>query len=161
MEKIQGKKTINGTVKYKIKWENYTESTWEVAENIPLIFRNYFDKTGNENILEPRIKHTKKIGNAVYHLLSWDNEHTYWENEEAFSLKGFSNKETQSQINDFRCQTQKASLLVVILVELSFYSRNYIGQVILIEFERQDILLFLSYLIQREFCKYMHYFVSS
>ena len=111
MEKIQGKKTINGTVKYKIKWENYTESTWEVAENIPLIFRNYFDKTGNENILEPRIKHTKKIGNAVYHLLSWDNEHTYWENEEAFSLKGFSNKETQSQINDFRCQTQKVNLI--------------------------------------------------
>ena len=57
IEKILGKKEVNGKIKYHIKWENYKKTTWEIEDNVPKIFRNYYNKTGNENIPEPRIKH--------------------------------------------------------------------------------------------------------
>ena len=108
MEKILDKKSIDGTLKYQIKWENYTQTTWEPADNIPLIFRNYFDKTGNQKVLQSRIKHTKKIGNTLYHLLSWDEENLYWEREEAFEIEGLATQEDDSHGgNNFKCQTQK------------------------------------------------------
>ena len=104
IEKILGKKKCEGRVKYLIKWENYEETTWEVEDNIPLIFRNYYDKTGNENIPEPRIKHTKKVGSTQYHLLSLDKETMYWEKDEAFCLQGV---DSSPPSENFNCQTQK------------------------------------------------------
>ena len=116
IEKIIGKKFIDGKARYHIKWENYIETTWEKEENIPEIFRNYYDKTGNQNIPEPRIKHTKKVGSTVYHLLSWDTENIYWEKESAFTLEGV---DTSSETHDFRCQTQKvlSKIFLMALIE--------------------------------------------
>ena len=110
IEKIMGKKCIDGKSMYLIKWENYEEKTWEKADNIPLIFRNYYEKTGNQNIPEPRIKHSKKVGSTTYHLLSWDSDNVYWEKEDAFSLEGF---ESSSHSSDFSCQTQKVKNLLL------------------------------------------------
>ena len=107
IEKILGKKSIDGRTKYSIKWEHYEETTWEVEENIPLVFRNYFDRTGNQEIPEPRIKHTKQVGNTKYHLLSWDSENIYWEKDAAFSLEGCDSSPSSE---DFSCQTQKLNL---------------------------------------------------
>ena len=104
IEKILGKKKVDGKIKYHIKWENYKQTTWEIESNIPEIFRNYYDKTGNEDIPEPGIKHTKKIGSTMYHLLSWDKETIYWEKESAFSLNGV---ESSLDMEGFNCQTQK------------------------------------------------------
>ena len=102
IEKILEKKKVNGKFKYKIKWENYKETTWEPQDNIPEVFRNYYERTGNERIPEPRIKHSKKVGSTTYHLLSWDRENQYWERDEAFSLEG---QETPAE--GFQCQTRK------------------------------------------------------
>ena len=115
IEKIIGKKIENDSVKYHIKWENYKETTWEPEGNIPLIFRNYYNKTGNEKIPQPRIKHTKKIGSKVYHLLSWENEDIYWEEENAFSLEG---DQALSHESEYHCQTRKVCLCTVLLLLL-------------------------------------------
>ena len=106
IEKILGKKLNQGKVKYKIKWENYEQPTWEPQENIPEIFRNYYDRTGNENIFEPRIKHTKKVGSTIYHLLSWEDGSVYWEKENAFTLEGLN---IGTHEETFKCQTRKVT----------------------------------------------------
>ena len=62
----------NKEVKYHIKWENYEETTWEPEDNFPLVFRNFYNKTGKQIIPQPRIKHTKKVGSKIFHLLSWE-----------------------------------------------------------------------------------------
>ena len=90
--------------KYLIKWENYDETTWEPEDNIPAIFRNYYNKTGKENIPQPRIKHSKTVGKTVYHLLSWEDETLSWEKDEAFNFQGGNNLE---QEDGFTCHTQK------------------------------------------------------
>ena len=92
---------MNKVWKYERKWENYSKTTWEPEENIPAVFRNYYKKTGQEIIPQPRIKHTKKVGSKVYHLLSWDTETQYWEEETAFSLDGMP-----SDTSEFHCQTR-------------------------------------------------------
>ena len=89
------------------KWENYNETTLEPQENIPKIFTNYYDRTGNEKIPEPRIKHTKKVGSTKYHLLCWDSDNVYWEKDKAFSLEG---QETVNEAEGFKCQTQKVHI---------------------------------------------------
>ena len=104
IEKLLEKKTFGNETKYHVKWENYVETTWEPEQNIPLVFRNYFNKTGKQNIPKPRIKHSKKIGTKVYHLLSWDGKEEYWEEESAFDLEGVS---LETEDSDFRCQTRK------------------------------------------------------
>ena len=106
IEKILGKKEVNGKIKYHIKWENYKKTTWEIEDNVPKIFRNYYNTTGNENIPEPRIKHLKKVGSTVYHLLSWDEENIYWEKDTAFSISGV---EESAKREEFNCQTRKVS----------------------------------------------------
>ena len=88
---------------YHIKWENYDETTWEPAENIPKVFRDYFDRTGRQDLPTPRIKHTKKIGNTKYHLLSWEDGTNTWAEEEEFQFKGSS----EIQADNFSCQTRK------------------------------------------------------
>ena len=34
VEKIIGKKLVNGKTLYNVKWEGYTETTWEPKENL-------------------------------------------------------------------------------------------------------------------------------
>ena len=68
IEKILGKKNKGTDTKYHIKWENYKETTWEPEDNIPLVFRNFYNKTGKQLIPQPCIKHSKKIGAQTYHL---------------------------------------------------------------------------------------------
>ena len=95
----------------KSLWIHCTETTWEPEENIPLVFRNFFNKTGKENIPQPQIKHTKKVGSKIYHLLSWDTGDRYWEEDNAFSLEGCS-LESQT-LTEFQCQTRKVVLKII------------------------------------------------
>ena len=93
-----GKKiTENGPI-YHVKWENYSECTWEPMENIPNFIINYFERTGKNDIPAARIKHTKVIGDSKFHLLVWDDEdgEMFWEQEDSL----FSNIE-------FSCNTKK------------------------------------------------------
>ena len=113
IEKIIGKCEENKEVKYHIKWENYEETTWEPEDNIPLVFRNFYNKTGKQNIPQPRIKHTKKVGSKIFHLLSWENEELYWQEDDAFNLNGVS---TQSHESEFLCQTRKVIFLSFLMI---------------------------------------------
>ena len=62
MSGILKKKTEKGKTFYEVKWENYTETTWEPQENIPDFIVKYYEKTGNNNIPAARIKNTKVVG---------------------------------------------------------------------------------------------------
>ena len=40
IEKILEKKVFNSVTKYHIKWENYSETSWDQECNISLVFQN-------------------------------------------------------------------------------------------------------------------------
>ena len=50
--------------------------TWELGENIPKFIIDYYnDKTKiGTKLPNPKIKYTKKVGNTMIHLLSWDGQ---------------------------------------------------------------------------------------
>ena len=104
IEKILKKKNVGKATKYLIKWENYHQTTWEPQENIPKIFKEYFERTGKQDIPTPRIKHTKKIGNTQYHLLTWDDGSVTWAEDSEFQFAGSIEAEATEP---FSCQTRK------------------------------------------------------
>ena len=113
IEKILGRKKIAESQHYNIKWENYLETTWEPESNIPKIFRDYCDRTGNQEINPPHIRLTKKIGNTSYYLLTWDDGSKTWVEEEEFGFTGsFS---LDNNVEEFSCQTRKESYFIYIL----------------------------------------------
>ena len=61
VEEIRGCEHRSDGTFYKIKWESYKKETWEPSINIPCFIKNYYAKTGNAKIPQPRVKHTKKI----------------------------------------------------------------------------------------------------
>ena len=103
IEKILEKKKTKGKAFYKIKWGSYEETSWEPETNIPKIFRDFYDRTGIQELPSPRIKHTKTIGNTEYHLLSWDDWSKTWAQDSEFCFKG--SKENLKET--FSCQTRK------------------------------------------------------
>ena len=65
--------------KYLVKWSGFDEhaSTWEPASNVPKFIQEYYTKDAKRlktKLPNPRIKHTKQVGNTKYHFLSWDGE---------------------------------------------------------------------------------------
>jgi len=94
------------------------KKTWEPQNNIPQFIIDYFERTGNNNISQARIKNTKVIGKFMlkrnqlckqsskggskYHLLVWDDKDgkMFWEEEPAMHLDSL-NSET------YTCNTQK------------------------------------------------------
>ena len=115
---LHGKKIDGGTTYYQVKWENYKEKTWEPQKNIPQFIIDYFERTGNNNIPQARIKNTKVIGKLMmkrnqlckllskggskYHLLVWDDKECemFWEEEPAMHLDSLISE-------TYTCNTQK------------------------------------------------------
>ena len=75
IEGIHGRKRHKNKTQYYISWLGYSEKTWEFSENIPKIYRDFYDKSGKKEIKipEPRIRHVKNSGKDRYALLRWEN----------------------------------------------------------------------------------------
>ena len=65
---ILNSKTLGKDTYYEVKWENYTEPTWEPKTNIPEFISNYYVRTGKNKTPNARIKHTKVVGKVDIYL---------------------------------------------------------------------------------------------
>ena len=68
VEKILGKRTINGKIEYKVKWLNYPleESTWEPITNLDNskeMVRKFEHSLSKKNIIEETIYEINCISN--------------------------------------------------------------------------------------------------
>ena len=60
-----------------VKWVGFPNPTWENENGIPKFIRNYYEKNPaklGKVLPNPKIKHSKTIGETVIHKLSW---HSY------------------------------------------------------------------------------------
>ena len=62
VEEILNSKFENDIEMLLIKWEDYTDPTWEPASNIPDFMVNYFKKTGNGKVPTPRVAGSRRKG---------------------------------------------------------------------------------------------------
>ena len=60
-------------VEYNIKWEDYDETTWEPACNIPKFIRDYYESTGNGKIPTPRVREVNSVGSVSQYEHFWSN----------------------------------------------------------------------------------------
>ena len=66
---LQQRKAAGGKTEFLVSWEGYDVQTWEPSTNIPIFIQDYFLTTGKNDLPVPRIKHTKNVGNAIYHCM--------------------------------------------------------------------------------------------
>ena len=63
--------------KFLVRWAGFPEnaSTWEPSENVPKFIQKYYEEDATKlgaKLPNPKIKHTKKVGDTEYHFLSWE-----------------------------------------------------------------------------------------
>ena len=63
--------------KFLVRWAGFPEnaSTWEPSENVPKFIKKYYEEDATKlgaKLPNPKIKHTKKVGDTEYHFLSWE-----------------------------------------------------------------------------------------
>lgn len=73
-----------------VKWVGFPNPTWENKNGIPKFIRNYYEKNPaklGKVLPNPKIKHSKTIGETVIHKLSWGDESgAEWISEDFFKL---------------------------------------------------------------------------
>ena len=105
VEGLHGKKkTKKGEWLYLVQWQGYSSKTWEKSSNIPKYIRDFYDKTGKNEIPKPRIKSVKKAGSAVYYLLSWDGTDAA---DEFVPQEDFKFDDVREEAVESTCNTQK------------------------------------------------------
>ena len=73
-----------------VKWVGFPDPTWEYENGIPKFIRNYYEKNPaklGKVLPNPKIKHSKAIGDTVIHKLSWGDEPgAEWMSDDFFKL---------------------------------------------------------------------------
>ena len=92
-----------------IKWSGFPEPTWEPEACVPpylkLYYQNNPSKLGKQ-IPNPKIKHTKKIGDTLIHKLCWgDEEGDEWIDDDFFKIVN-DHGESVSMLSS--CNTRKS-----------------------------------------------------
>ena len=80
----------SGSVKeYHIKWEDYSETTWEPLRNIPSYIREYYEQTGNGKLPSPKVKEARRNGSTVQYELVWTEDESLpdWDPEKHILLQ--------------------------------------------------------------------------
>lgn len=96
VEKILGKRTINGKIEYKVKWLNYPleESTWEPITNLDNskeMVRKFEHSLSKKNIIEETIYEINCISNiSIKSILSIQSI-----NSELFAVVAYKEKKEQ------------------------------------------------------------------
>lgn len=96
VEKILGKRTINGKIEYKVKWLNYPleESTWEPITNLDNskeMVRKFEHSLSKKNIIEETIYEINCISNiSIKSILSIQSI-----NSELFAVVAYKEKKDQ------------------------------------------------------------------
>ena len=62
-----------------MKWSGYEDeaSTWEPQANVPKFIQEFYKEDSSrlgKKLPNPKIKHTKSVGDTKYHFLSWDGQ---------------------------------------------------------------------------------------
>ena len=91
IESVIEKKEENDKKLFLIKWAGFTsdESTWEGEDSVPRFIQTYYEDERNmgKPLPKPVVKHTKKIGNTVYHYLKWGvQKGGQWLDEDFFKV---------------------------------------------------------------------------
>ena len=80
--------------KFLVRWAGFPEnaSTWEPSENVPKLILKYYEEDATKlgaKLPNPKIKHTKKVGDTEYHFLSWEGVGGgQWLKEDFFEILG-------------------------------------------------------------------------
>ena len=116
IETILSKKIEDDEVSFHVKWLGFPaeQATWEPSKNIQPWIQFYYDGDSQrfgKPLPEPRIKHTKRAGNELYHYLSWggaDGEQiSRWVGESFFSLASEDGEIVSQLDEDKSCNTKK------------------------------------------------------
>ena len=93
-----------------VKWAGFPNPTWENENGIPKFIRNYYEKNPAKlgNVLpNPKIKHSKSIGDTVIHKLSWGDEPgVEWVSDDFFKLLDDNGENIESTLQS--CNTRKS-----------------------------------------------------
>ena len=115
IESLESKKFVEHVTYWKVKWLGFPadQATWEPESNIQKWIISYYeaDESRLGKLLpEPRVKHTKRAGDEIYHYLSWDgisDEPSRWVGDSFFKIAA-DDGEIVSQLEDENsCNTQK------------------------------------------------------
>ena len=94
-----------------VKWVGFPNPTWENENGIPKFIRNYYEKNPaklGKVLPNPKIKHSKTIGETVIHKLSWGDEPgAEWISEDFFKLLDDNGEITEST-ESTSCNTRKS-----------------------------------------------------
>lgn len=94
-----------------VKWVGFPDPTWENENGIPKFIRNYYEKNPGKlgkALPNPKIKHTKKIGESVIHKLSWGDEPgAEWISDDFFKLLDDQGEILESTVST-SCNTRKS-----------------------------------------------------
>ena len=93
-----------------VKWVGFPDPTWEYENGIPKFIRNYYEKNPaklGKVLPNPKIKHSKAIGDTVIHKLSWGDEPgAEWMSDDFFKLLDEKGEITESTLSS--CNTRKS-----------------------------------------------------
>ena len=100
---------IKGT-EVLVKWVGFPDPTWENENGIPKFIRNYYENNPaklGKVLPNPKIKHSKAIGDTVIHKLSWGDEPgAEWMSDDFFKLLDEKGEITESTLSS--CNTRKS-----------------------------------------------------
>ena len=115
IQSLVDKKTEEDTTYWKVQWLGFPpeQATWEVESNIQKWITSYYDakleRLGSP-LPEPRVKHSKRAGDEIYHYLSWDgvsDEPSQWVGDSFFKIAADDGELVSQFENDNSCNTQK------------------------------------------------------
>ena len=98
---------------YLVKWSGYEDeaSTWEPQANVPKFIQEFYKEDSSrlgKKLPNPKIKHTKSVGDTKYHFLSWDGQKGgQWLKDDFFDIideKG----DAVTMTKDETCNTRKS-----------------------------------------------------
>ena len=115
IESLVDKKIEENNTYWKVQWLGFPpeQATWEVESNIQKWITSYYDakleRLGSP-LPEPRVKHSKRAGDEIYHYLSWDgvsDEPSQWVGDSFFKIAADDGELVSQFENDNSCNTHK------------------------------------------------------
>ena len=115
MREVKNKGSKKRVTEFRVKWSGFPEdaATWEPEDNIPKFIQMFYKEDPTRlgmKLPNPTIKHSKTVGSAKYHFLSWGSTlgGRWLKDAEFFDLVNGDGENISLQEVDTGCNTRKS-----------------------------------------------------